>query len=406
VAAGILIVGSGMAAARLLEELAERGCAEPITVVGAEPDASYNRIQLASVLCGSVRADQIALLDPDWYRRHGVRLILNDAVAAIDPADRVATTAAGRRLRFDRLVFATGARAHVPAAPGTDARGVLTFRSLTDLRNIRAAATSGAPAVVIGGGLLGLEAAHGLASLGLDVTVVHRHAGLMNRQLDREGGEVLQRLLERRGIRFAMGAAPEAFDALDAHVSAVRLDSGLRLRARLVVLAAGIDPECGLARSAGIRCGRAIVVDARMRTSAEEVYALGECCEFRGQTVGLVAPAWRQAAVLADVLTGHPTATYEHADAPAVLKVSGIEVFAAGARVTPPDAEEQVLRDEVSGIYRRLVLHRGRLVGAVLVGDRSGSSWYGDLIARGQDVSELRGSLMFGAAFGPAAIAA
>ena len=199
---------------------------------------------------------------------------------------------------------------------------------------------------------------------------------------------------------------PKELDLLDAHVSAVRLDSGVRLPARLVVLAAGIDPECGLARSAGIRCARAIVVDAQLRTSADEVYALGECCEFDGRTVGLVAPVWRQAAVLADILTGHPTAAYAHAESPIALKVSGIEVYAAGARSTPADAEEQVLRDDASGIYRRLVFHRQRLVGAVLVGDRSGSSWYGDLIAREQDVSELRGSLMFGAAFGASAVAA
>jgi nitrite reductase (NADH) large subunit len=405
-AAGILIVGSGMAAARLLEELAERGCADPITVVGAEPDASYNRIQLAAVLAGDARPDHLTLLDRDWYRRHGVRLIVNDAVATIDLAGRVATTASGLRLAFDRLVFATGARAHVPAIPGTDARGVLTFRSLTDLENIRAAAGAGAPAVVVGGGLLGLEAAHGLAALGLDVTVVHRHAWPMNRQLDRDGGELLQRLLERRGIRFLTSATPESLDLLDAHVRAVRLDSGVRLPARLVVFAAGIDPECGLAQAAGIHCARAIVVDARMRASADEVYALGECCEFGGRIVGLIAPVWRQAAVLADVLTERPTAGYTHADAPTVLKVSGIEVYSAGTRTTAPDAEEQVLRDEASGIYRRLVFHRQKLVGAVLVGDRSGSAWYGDLIASEQDVSELRGSLMFGAAFAPAAVAA
>jgi nitrite reductase (NADH) large subunit len=250
--------------------------------------------------------------------------------------------------------------------------------------------------VVIGGGLLGLEAAHGLCALNVEVTVVHRHPWLMNRQLDAAAGALLRRLLERRGIRFALGASPERIDSAQGRATGVRLDSGSHLPAEIVIFAAGIDPETTLAVAAGIPCRRAIVVDRTLATAAPGVYALGECCEVDGRTFGLVAPIWRQASVLADVLTGRATRGYRHVDAPTLLKVSGIDVYSAGPVAASCDGEDQVLYDEATGVYRRLVISRDRLVAAIMVGDRSGSSWYGDLIAAGDDVAALRQQLMFG----------
>lgn len=395
----LLIVGSGMAAARLLEELAARDCADEITVVGEEPDPSYNRILLSSMLCGEKTPAELPLLDRQWYRAHGVLLLTGEAVTRVDVLARVAWTSRSRRIRFDRLVFATGARGHLPVIPGVASERVLAFRTLQDLAALRRLAVPGEPAVVVGGGLLGLEAAHGLAALGLAVTVVHRQPYPMNRQLDPQAGALLQQQLERRGIRFALGASPVSVGSLQGAVASVRLDDGRSLPARLVVFAAGIAPNVEVAATAGVPCGRAIRVDRWLRTGVPAIHALGECCEMEGRGFGLVAPVWRQAQVLADVLTGRASAGFAHVEDPVQLKVSGIELFSAGAMPFPADAESQVLQDAARGIYRRLVFAGGKLVGAILLGDRRGGSWYGELIAAGQDVSVLRPRLIFGREF-------
>jgi len=259
--------------------------------------------------------------------------------------------------------------------------------------------------VVVGGGLLGLEAAHGLDALGLQVTVVHRQPYPMNRQLDPQAGALLQQQLQRRGIRFALGASPVAVGSLQGAVASVRLDDGRSLPARLVVFAAGIAPNVEVAAAAGVPCARAIRVDRWLRTGMPGIHALGECCELEGRGFGLVAPVWRQARVLAEVLTGQAGAGFAHAEDPVQLKVSGVELFCAGAMPFAADAESQVLQDTARGIYRRLVFAGGRLVGAILLGDRRGGSWYGELIAAGQDVSALRPRLMFGREFCAADVA-
>ena len=401
----LLIVGSGMAAARLLEELAARGCADEITVVGEEPQPSYNRILLSSLLCGEKQPADLPLLDRDWYRAHGVLLLTGEAVTRVDALARVAWTSRARRIRFDRLVFATGARGQLPVIPGVASERVLAFRTLQDLAALRRLAVPGEPAVVVGGGLLGLEAAHGLDALGLQVTVVHRQPYPMNRQLDPQAGVLLQQQLQRRGIRFALGASPVAVGSLQGAVASVRLDDGRSLPARLVVFAAGIAPNVEVAAAAGVPCARAIRVDRWLRTGMPGIHALGECCELEGRGFGLVAPVWRQARVLAEVLTGQAGVGFAHAEDPVQLKVSGVELFSAGAMPFAADAESQVLQDTARGIYRRLVFAGGRLVGAILLGDRRGGSWYGELIAAGQDVSALRPRLMFGREFCAADVA-
>ncbi len=393
----LVIIGSGMATARLLEALAEREADFSITVVGEEPRGSYNRILLSSVLSGDKTVADLALLDGDWYRDQGINLVTGHAVTRVDLTQRLLVTEGGLEIAFDRLVFATGSRARVPDIPGATAPGVQAFRSLADLEAMQKQATPGRPAVVIGGGLLGLEAAHGLKELGMEVTVVHRRAWPMNRQLDEEAGELLRQQLETQGMRFALDATPVAV-RLNSHGRAggVELDDGQILRGDLVVFAAGITPNAELAGDAGIPCDRAIVVDEHLRATKEGIYALGECCEIDGRTFGLVAPVWRQADILADTLAGRPGEGYRHLDAPTQLKVSGIDLYSAGQITFDDTCQNQILRDKKSGIYRRLVYKGDRLVGAILLGDRSGGPWYGDLIESGEPVGDRRPWLIYG----------
>jgi len=395
----LVIIGSGMAAARLLEILAERGSAFAITVIGAEMQPSYNRILLSSVLCGDNSEGDLPLLTESWYRQQGVALITGGPAVNVDPWGRWVTTRSGRCIPWDKLVFATGSRAHIPDIPGVCAEGVLGFRGLADLDTIRRRAGAGGPAVVVGGGLLGLEAAHGLNALGMEVTLVHRQPLLMNRQLDGEAAEQLRELLARRGIRFALGASPRAVTSDGQRATGVALDDGRCLAAELVLFAAGIDANTELAAAAGIPCDRAIVADPLLRTGVDGIFALGECCQIDGRTFGLVAPVWQQAEVLAAVLDNQPTPGYCHREVATQLKVSGVDLYAAGAMPFPEGAHSLVLRDRQRGIYRRLVISGNRLVGAILLGDRSAGNWYGELIDSGADISGIRSRIMFGPEF-------
>jgi nitrite reductase (NADH) large subunit len=396
VADRLVIIGSGMAAARLLESLDEQKAGFDITVIGEEPQSSYNRILLSSVLCGEKGPRELPLLSPEWYRARRINLITGQAVTSVDIEGRRVYTAHGHIIDYDRLVFATGSRAHIPQVSGIDADGVLAFRSLTDLDRIRELAASSKRVVVVGGGLLGLEAAHGLDSLGLQVTVVHRRGWPMNRQLDREAGQLLQSQLEVRGIRFAMNASPERLQASEGRVRGVVLDNGLELKAGMALFAAGIEPNSELAGDAGLECRRAIVVDRYLQTSVKHIYALGECCQIGERTFGLVAPVRQQADILAANLTGKPGEGYRHLDTPTRLKVSGIDLYSAGRHGAAANAEEQVLRDPGAGVYRRLFFDRDRLVGAILLGDCSGGRWYDELIKSRQAVGAQRPWLVFG----------
>ena len=392
----LLIVGSGMATARLLEELTEREYGGEITVVGEEQQASYNRILLSSILAGDKSLVDIPLLDADWYQDRGVSLITGQRIEAIDLANREACTASGDRYKFDRLVFATGSRAHIPDIEGVNAPGVMGFRSIADLDTIRSSVKPGANVAIVGGGLLGLEAAHGINSLGARVTVVHRQPHLMNRQLDAQAARLLQRQLEARGIDFVLGVSPERVLCENHSAAGLQLENEQAVSASLVLFAAGIDPNKELAERAGLACDRAIIADEHLRTSVPGVYALGECCQINGRTFGLVAPVNQQAEVLARNLTGQYSPGYHWENAPTQLKVSGIDLFSAGDLPFPEDTRSQVLTDEAQGLYRRLVFRDSQLVGAILLGDRTGGLWYSSLIDSGMDVSAYGASLMFG----------
>lgn len=392
----LVITGSGMATARLLTQLAARSHDYQVEVIGAEPQPSYNRILLSALLAGEKSPADLALLDGQWYADHGIDLHTGEAVTELDVAARHLQTSSGRRVAFDRLVLATGSRPFLPPVPGLEATDVLVFRSQADLDRIRGAAASASRAVIIGGGLLGLEAAHGLIRLGLSVTVVNREEWLMPRQLDAAAAQVLQQTLAARGMQFRLGTVPiQVLREHDAIVG-VLLQTQERLDCDLLLVAAGIVPECELARGAGVPCRRGILVNEHMETSLPGIYALGECCEVAGQTFGLVAPVNAQAEVLAAVLCGDHHAAFHYRETPTRLKLAGVEVISAGSLPFSVESESQIVLDRHHGIYRRLVFQHGSLAGFVLVGDGSFSALYGDRVAPAILGDDARGSLMFG----------
>lgn len=390
----LLVVGNGMAATRLLEELLRRAPKRyRITVVGAEPEPGYNRVLLSPLLAGDSSESEVITHDRDWYRERGITLHCGDPVTALCTRTRMAHTASGRELAWDRLVLATGARAARPALPGIQLGNVIGLRTLADARWLGQRALQGGRAIVAGGGLLGLEAACALQSRGMQVTVLQRGPWLMNRQLDAEAGVLLAERLAGRGVLSRCGARMAALLGAGA-VSAVELEDGSRLGCELVVLAAGIEPETELARSAGLACERGICVDPWLRSSVEDVHALGECCQIGQELFGLVAPVYRQAQVLAAVLSGESVAGYRSDPAPTRLKVSGLEVFSAGEVAGAGEARSLAWRDPVAGHYRRLWIRAGRLVGAVLLGDTRDGNRYFDRIQAAEPVGEADRLLM------------
>ena len=401
----LVLVGNGMAGIRTLEELLKRAPDRyDITVFGAEPHPNYNRILLSPVLAGEKRFEDIVLNDRAWYADNGIELHTGDRVETVDREARTVTSISGRTLVWDRLLLATGSDPIVIPVPGRDLPGVVTFRDLADVDAMLASARPGRSAVVIGGGLLGLEAANGLRAHGMDVTVLHLMPGVMERQLDPAAGLLLQRELESRGIRVLTEADTREISGKD-RVSAVRLADGRELPADLVVMAVGIRPNTALGRGAGLEVERGIVVDDHMATSDPAILAIGECVQHRGATYGLVAPLWDMAKTAADTLAGIPGPGYAGSVTSTRLKVTGIELFSAGS-FGADDGEDVVFRDDAGGIYKRLVLKDGRLRGAVLYGDVADGPWYFQLLKDGTDVSALRSTLAFGQAASTAAGAA
>jgi nitrite reductase (NADH) large subunit len=394
----LVIAGAGMAAHRLVEELVERAPGRyAITLLGAEPHAPYNRILLSQVLSGEKRREETALSDAACLAARGARLRTATPVHAIDRDLRIVVTAAGEVIGYDKLVLAIGSQPIRPAIPGADFPGVVAFRDLDDVESMLAAAGSGARAVVIGGGLLGLEAAAGLAKRSMAVTVVHLMPTLMERQLDADAAGLLAGSLAERGIAVAAAAEAEAILGGET-VTGVRLKNGTVLPADLVVVAIGIRPNVEIARRAGLACGRGVLVDDGLAASDPAIFALGECIEHRKQTFGLVAPIWEQARVLAERLAGGD-ARYEGSTSYASLKVTGIDLFSAGVFEAHPGDEPVLLRDRAAGIYRKLVLREGRLAGALLYGDAEDADWYLELIRSRAPVDHIRRALMFGRSF-------
>ncbi|KGB54002.1 Assimilatory nitrite reductase (NAD(P)H) large subunit [Sphingopyxis sp. LC81] len=394
----LVVIGNGMAGCRAVEELLARDPARyRVTIFGAEPRVNYNRIMLSPVLAGEKSFDDIVINDADWYAANGIALVAGDPVVAIDRAARTVTTRGGATESYDRLLIATGSDPFIIPVPGKDLPGVIAFRDMDDVDTMLAAADAGGDAVVIGGGLLGLEAAHGLSLRGMKVTVIHLMPTLMERQLDEAAGWLLKQALEGRGQTILTGADTAEIVG-DGKVEGVKLKDGTLIPASLVVMAVGIRPSVALARDAGLAVGRGIQVDDHMVTSDPHVLAVGECVEHDGQVYGLVAPLWDMCRSLADGLVEQPTG-YRGSVTSTKLKVSGIDVFSAGDFSGGDGCEDIVLRDASRGVYKRVIVKDDRIVGAVLYGDTADGSWYFDLLKKQEDVSDLRDLLIFGQSF-------
>jgi nitrite reductase (NADH) large subunit len=394
----LVVVGNGMAGMRTVEELLKLAPgAHDITVFGAEPHGNYNRILLSPVLAGEKSVGEIMLHTRDWYRDNGITLHAGDPVLRIDRRRRVVHAQSGLAVRYDRLLLATGSKPFIVPVPGHQLPGVIGFRDLQDVDTMLAAARPGTRAVVIGGGLLGLEAANGMQRRGMAVTVVHVTDSLMNQQLDPQAAALLKASLEAKGLRILLGTQTTEIVG-DGQVEAVRFADGSELPADLVVMAAGVRPNIALAQQAGLHCERAIVVDDTLQTYDPRVYAVGECVQHRRATFGLVAPIWDQARVCAAHLAGAGHRRYVQQATATRLKVTGIDLYSAGDIVGGEGSEDLVLRDRRAGIYKRLVLTGNRLAGAVLYGDVQDGSWYFDLIQERTDISPIRNQLLFGPA--------
>jgi nitrite reductase (NADH) large subunit len=394
----LVVIGNGMAGMRTVEELLKLAPDQyDITVFGAEPHGNYNRILLSPVLAGEKTVDDIMLHTRGWYAENGITLHAGDPVVRIDRKRRLVHAASGLAVPYDRLLVATGSTPFIVPVPGHDLPGVIGFRDLQDVDAMLAAARAGGHAVVIGGGLLGLEAANGLLRQGMAVTVVHVTASLMNQQLDAPAAELLRASLERRGLRILLSRQTAAIEG-DGRVQSVRFTDGEAIPADLVVMAAGVRPNVALAKDAGLHVERAIVVDDTLQTYDPRVYAVGECVQHRRATFGLVAPIWDQARVCAAHLAGAGHRRYVQQATATKLKVTGVDLYSAGDIVGGEGSEDLVLRDRRGGVYKRLVVGGRRLLGVVLYGDVGDGPWYFDLIQNRTDISAIRNHLLFGQA--------
>ncbi len=394
----LVVIGNGMAGCRAVEEILERDADTfRITIFGAEPRVNYNRIMLSPLLAGEKSFEDIVINGHEWYADNGIELVAGDPVVAIDRSAKTVTARSGRSESYDKLLLATGSDPFIIPVPGHDMHGVVTFRDMDDVGAMLRAASGGGEAVVIGGGLLGLEAAHGLALRGMKVTVIHLMGTLMERQLDEAAGWLLKTELERRGQTILTGADTAEIYG-QGKVEGVRLKDGRAIPASIVVMAVGIRPNVKLAREAGLAIGRGIHVDDHLVTSDPDVLAVSECVEHAGQVYGLVAPLWEMCRSLADGLVAAPNG-YTGSVTSTKLKVSGIDVFSAGDFSGGEGCEDIVMRDASRGVYKRVIVKNDRLIGAVLYGDTGDGNWYFDLLKRQEDVSEIRDALIFGQAF-------
>jgi nitrite reductase (NADH) large subunit len=378
----LAIIGNGMGTCRLLDELTARGAhvLYEITVYGEEPGGAYNRIMLGRVL-GGERPDEIVTKTPAWYDRHAIRLLARTRVTRLDTLRKIVHTEDGLERRYDLAVFATGSEPVVPPLDGllddggALRRGAFVYRTVADCLRIRQHARPGDSAVVVGGGLLGLEAAKVLSDRGLHVTVVHLSPTLMDAQLDRIGGEMLGRQIERAGIFVRAGRTVESAYGAD-RVDGVVLNDGTRLPADLVVLACGVRPRVDVARASGLPVRRGIEVNDTLATLVPSVYAFGECAEHQGRTYGIVAPVWEQAAVLADVLSAtQPQARYRGSKIYTRLKVAGVDVASMGSLEPELESDHVVqIIEERRHAYRKVIVRDGRLLGAMLVGNTAAAA--------------------------------
>ena len=392
----LIVIGNGMAGVKTLEHLLTIAPdLYDITVFGAERHPNYNRILLSPLLSGEITLDEIVINDHAWYAQHDITLHLSKKIIAINRKTRVVTADDGTESAYDRLLMATGSSPVKLPIPGADLSGVVTYRDVSDTHAMIDAAAQHQRAVVIGGGLLGLEAANGLALRGMQVTVVHVMPWLMERQLDQAAAETLQRALEARGIAFKLAASTTEIIGTDSKVSAVTFRAGECIDTDLVVMAVGIRPNVWLAESCGLHINRGIVVDDTLQTYDPRIYAVGECVAHRGMSYGLVAPLYEMAKVCATHLAEVGSHRYLGSVPSTRLKVTGVDVFSAGNFTGTASSEVLVLKDPRNGIYRKLVIENDQLIGSVLVGDTSAATQYVELIASKQNIAAMRRELMF-----------
>ena len=405
----LVLIGNGLAGMRCLEDLLDMAPERyEVTVIGEEPWGNYNRIMLSPVLSGEKTIEDIMLHPHAWYSDKGIKFIAQDPAFKIDRTRKVVHTEKGERIDYDRLIIATGSKPFIPPVQGADLNGVISFRDIYDVNTMVKYCETKKNAVVIGGGLLGLEAAYGLKQRGMNVTVLHLMDRIMDRQLDKRASEMLRHSIEQKGIQIITEANTEALLGKDGHVNQVRLKDGTILDADLVIFAVGIRPNIALAQSAGLRCHRGILVNDTMQTFDPSIYAVGECIEHRNQTFGLVEPLWGQAFICATHLAEHGSLTFKSPTVPTQLKVSGVDVFSAGridleqsdaSSISKEDYEDIILNDDKRQIYKRIIIQKDKVIGAVLFGDTEDGMWYAELIADQTPVSTFRNKLLFGKDF-------
>lgn len=396
----LVLIGNGLAGMRCLEDLLDMAPERyEVTVIGEEPWGNYNRIMLSPVLSGDKTIDDIMLHPHAWYADKGIQFIAGDRAVRIDRPRKQVYTETGIVVEYDRLILATGSTPFVPPIAGTDLNGVLSFRDVHDVNSMLEMSQTKKNAVVIGGGLLGLEAAYGLKQRGMHVTVLHLMDRIMDRQLDAKASQMLKKSIEQKGIRIITEANTESLLGEEGHVKYVHLKDGTVLDADLVVFAVGIRPNMALAQSAGLRCNRGVLVNDTMQSYDPSIYAVGECIEHRNQTFGLVEPLWGQAFICASHLAEHGSLTFKAPIVPTQLKVSGCDVFSAGNFEPRDDFEDIILNDEKRQIYKRIIIQKDKVIGAVLFGDTEDGVWYAELIADQTPISSIRNKLLFGKDF-------
>ncbi len=392
----LVVVGNGMAGIRAVEELLKMAPdLYAITVFGAEPHPNYNRILLTPVLAGEMALEETILNPLDWYTEHGISLHTGASVIRIDRVKRLVIAADGTATPYDRLLLATGAAAAMAPVPGNHLPGVLSYRDMADVEALTRSSALGGEAVVIGGGLLGLEVAHGLRARGMGVTVVHRRAWPLDKQLDQRGGMLLQKAMEARGVNFLLGK--ETAEILgQEQVTGLRFTDGSEIQAQVVVMTIGIKPRIELAQAAGLQCETGILVNDTLQTYDPRIYAVGECVQHRGQTYGLVAPLFEQAKVAANHLAEYGRMRYQGSVTSTKLKVTGIELFSAGNFMGGEDFEEVTLLDGSQGIYKKVILQENKVIGGLLYGDTSIGPWLFQLMRDGTNISAFRDNIVFG----------
>tara|TARA_R110001583_G_scaffold41891_1_gene133134 strand:- start:30513 stop:31730 length:1218 start_codon:yes stop_codon:yes gene_type:complete len=392
----LVLIGNGMAGMRTVDELLKLAPDKyDITVFGAEPHGNYNRIMLSPVLAGDKELDDIVINDVQWYQDNNITLHIGKTVTKIDRLNHKVITQDGTTAPYNRLILATGSLPVMLKVPGVELEGVISFRDINDVNVMIDTAKKHKKAIVIGGGLLGLEAANGLMLQGMDVVVVHRSNTLMNQQLDQAASDLMRAELEAKGMQFLMNTETAALLGKK-RVEKVRFKEGSEVNADLVIMAIGVRPNIELAQQSGIQCERGILVDDTLQTYTPNIYAVGECVQHRKQTFGLVAPLFEQAKVCANHLMEMGIASYVTQVTATKLKVTGINLFSAGDFNGDDLSETLVYQDPSQHIYKKLVLKDNKIIGILLYGDTTDGHWYFSLLGEQKDISGFREDILFG----------